>query len=541
MRRRKSETDLTIAMGQAMNCDLLDFSRELQQRLESSVSLAHRKRCGQFFTPQPICRFMAGLLSLSDKQEYRLLDPGAGVGSLTAAVCGEFMRLKTPRRLDVHLFETDPLAAALLDENMSRCRRALDAAGHAMVYSIHTSDFIVAAGDDFCESRTLLSGDDPFGKFDGVIMNPPYFKISRDSSHARLMEPIVHGQPNMYSLFLALAAHLLLPEGELVAITPRSFCNGLYFRDFRRWFLQRMSLERLHLFESRTNTFEGAGILQESVITLSRRCREQSPTVEVSTSEDADIHEPMACQVTPVAKVIDNALHGCMIRIPTSGHDARIMELVESLPTRFAETGLRISTGPVVLFRAEEFLVEEPHSPDTVPLLLPHNVKPFETAWPIQKQRKPCAFRVCEASRRLLLPTKNYVLVKRFSAKEERRRLTAGCFFGARQPHDDVALENHLNYIYHGSRELSENEVYGIAALLNSALFDGYFRLISGSTQVNATELRTLRFPPLDVVEMLGKRTRASSPLPEAELEGIVQETIASVGRTSPLLAESVA
>ncbi len=523
-------------------CDLLEFSRELQQRLEASTSLAHRKRCGQFFTPPPICRFMASLLSLQSKREYRLLDPGAGVGSLTAAVCERFRRLRSPRRLEVHLFETDLKAVGLLDENMNLCRRSLNVAGHAMEYSIHSADFVVAAGDDFRESRSLFEENSAaFGRFDGVVTNPPYFKIARNSPHARLMEPIVHGQPNMYSLFMALAAHLLQPKGELVAITPRSFCNGLYFRDFRRWFLQRMSLERLHLFESRANTFEGAGILQENIVTLSRRSLQQSPVVNVSTSEDANIREPAACQAMPVDKVIDTALHDWMIRIPTSNHDARIMELVESLPLRFTDTGLRISTGPVVLFRAKEFLAEDPQTPDSVPLLLPHNVKPFEVKWPVERQRKPCAFRVCEASRRLLLPAKNYVLVKRFSAKEERRRLTAGRLLRAKQPHDSVALENHLNYIYHCSRELSEDEALGVAAVLNSALYDDYFRLISGSTQVNATELRTIRFPPLDALEMLGSRIRLSRPLSEAALESAVLETVVSMSSGATVLMEASA
>jgi adenine-specific DNA-methyltransferase len=238
--------------------------------------------------------------------------------------------------------------------------------------------------------------------------------------------------------------------------------------------------------------------------------------------------------------VIDDPAQNCLIRVPVDGRDAEVMQLVESLPLRFLETGLRISTGPVVLFRAKEFLVEEPHGQGAVPLLLPHNIKPFQTIWPIRKQRKPAAFRACSASHRLLLPTMNYVLVKRFSAKEEPRRLTAGCLLGAGQPYQFVALENHLNYVCHRSRELSENEVFGVAAILNSELFDRYFRLVSGSTQVNATELRLLKFPSLDVVEKLGKRVLRSLPLNETALEDMVLETLAATGPPSPAFAESL-
>jgi adenine-specific DNA-methyltransferase len=45
---------------------------------------AHRAAMGQFFTPAPIARFMANLAK-PRAGHVRLLDPGAGVGSLSAA------------------------------------------------------------------------------------------------------------------------------------------------------------------------------------------------------------------------------------------------------------------------------------------------------------------------------------------------------------------------------------------------------------------------------------------------------------------------
>jgi adenine-specific DNA-methyltransferase len=369
-------------------------------------------------------------------------------------------------------------------------------------------------------------------------MNPPYFKVAKDSVHAKIMASIVHGQPNIYAFFLALAAHWLRPGGELAAITPRSFCNGLYFRDFRKWFLRHMSLERLHLFESRTAAFQGADVLQENVITFSKRLNCQTPTIKISTSMGAEFSETLSCQRVPAGKVVSDRGQDWLIRIPTNARDMEVMELVDLLPFHFGDTGLRISTGPVVLFRAAAFLKQEPCGPDVAPLLLPHNIKPFETIWPLQKSSKPIAFQKSSASYRLLLPTKNYVLIKRFSAKEERRRLTAGCFLVAKQSYSFVALENHLNYIYHESRDLSENEVFGIAAILNSVLFDRYFRLLSGSTQVNATELRMMKFPSLDTLEVLGDRVRNKWPLDEDALEEVVINAITAATSVGQALAE---
>ena len=99
--------------------------------------------------------------------------------------------------------------------------------------------------------------------------------------------------------------------------------------------------------------------------------------------------------------------------------------------------------------------------------------------------------------------------MRRFSAKEERRRLTASCLIGASQPGPYVALENHLNYVYHAKRALSLDETYGLAALFNSALLDRYFRTISGNTQVNATELRTMPLPALKMIAAIGRKIQA--------------------------------
>jgi len=158
--------------------DLLDTSQRLQEQFEASTSLESRKRQGQFFTPGPICRFMAGLLSFSEGS-YRLLDPGAGVGALTAAVCDRFCRFKTPSRLEIHLFENDRNAVDLLTENMRNCRLAVESAGHTMEYHIHAADFVDVAGREFNKTRALFQADGDLGRFDGVILNLPTSRLPR--------------------------------------------------------------------------------------------------------------------------------------------------------------------------------------------------------------------------------------------------------------------------------------------------------------------------------------------------------------------------
>ncbi len=61
-------------------------------------------------TPRPVARFMASLFQRQDKAEIRLLDAGAGVGSLTAAFVEEFChRKKFTNQITATAYEIDPL------------------------------------------------------------------------------------------------------------------------------------------------------------------------------------------------------------------------------------------------------------------------------------------------------------------------------------------------------------------------------------------------------------------------------------------------
>ena len=499
--------------------DLLERAYSRQLEFEEETTEACRKAKGQFFTPPSIARFMARQFKRVPSK-FALLDPGAGTGALTLAVCERLLVSRTPKSLNVHLFETDKEVLPILLSNMKDAQDALKRAGHSFEYVVDSRDFLL----DIAASNPTLFADSSIGPFDAVITNPPYFKINKSSDYARALSEIVHGQPNIYTLFMAQSCLLVREGGEFVAITPRSFCNGLYFREFRKWFFDRMSLENVHLFGSRSSMFREAKVLQENIITRFRKLKSQSSTVSVSRTRSRDFSE-IEVQELPSEQVIDDTCGESLIYVPEVSEDAEVVRYAESWPHRFADLGLKISTGPVVMFRAKEFLLDEPNG-TSVPLLSAHNVKPFTMNWPVEKKKWPLAFKSNRASRKHLTATGNYVLVKRFSAKEERRRLTAGCIFTDSVDTDFVALENHLNFIYHGDRELSRHETLGIAALFNSVVFDRYFRCFSGNTQVNATEVRIMKFPELDAIAEIGRRVSELEDTNRSETETIVLDEL---------------
>jgi adenine-specific DNA-methyltransferase len=495
---------------------LIRLAAEQQRQFDATTSPRMRKERGQFGTAPAIADFMAGMFTQIPQGPVRILDPGAGVGILSAAVCQRILQQRSRHHLIFELWENDLHLEVRLRRTMEACREALREAGHELEFMIQTQDFVLE------RAQPSLFGTACGTLFDLAIMNPPYFKVRKDSESARAMAHVVYGQPNIYAFFMTLAASLLVDGGEMVAITPRSYFNGPYFKRFRKWFFDRMTARHIHLFESRTDAFQEDEVLQENVILLAEKGGKSKEVV--LTSSSGRNFQQVERHSLPYTKVIEHSSGDHLVRVATNALEQQIVETVDSLPHRFRELPFKISTGPVVAFRSREFLRRE-RSNDTAPLLWMHNVRPFVTQFP-SKNGKPMHILVSGESVRLLLPAKRYVLLKRFTAKEERKRLVAGIVEAGDLYSPVVGLENHLNYIYSSSGELSEEEAFGLAALFNSVLVDRYFRAISGNTQVNAAEIRAMPLPCVETIREIGRAVARNNDTKSTTVERVVGEAI---------------
>jgi adenine-specific DNA-methyltransferase len=98
-------------------------------------------------------------------------------------------------------------------------------------------------------------------KYDLVIGNPPYGKISDKSGHFALEKAglaNLGGHTNIYSLFLLRSLDWLKPGGGLVFVLPTSFVAGPYFAGLRQEVLNRARVLRIDLHEQREALFLGA-------------------------------------------------------------------------------------------------------------------------------------------------------------------------------------------------------------------------------------------------------------------------------------------
>jgi adenine-specific DNA-methyltransferase len=318
---------------------------------------------------------------------------------------------------------------------------------------------------------------------------------------------------------------MLNAEGEMVFITPRSFCSGLYYKKFRQWFLRNAQITNIHIFESRKEIFDHDEVLQENIIIKAKKLKISEKPNKIIISESKNKHFNNISKLEVRSEDVIFRKNGdIFIRIPTSLLDIEILHVIDSWPTTLKELGLEISTGPVVSFRAEEYLLPElTEIPASVPLLWMHNMKDMSIVSSIHKEKKASAIQVSTETKHLLLPVKNYVLVKRFSSKEQKRRLYASVLLESEFPHKNVGIENHVNYIHKPGGNLSVYEAFGIASLLNTTIIDKFFRSLNGNTQVNATDIRSLPLPDIENIKKIGKAVYESASYKNGiDLDGII-------------------
>lgn len=452
-------------------------------------------------TPPEVARFMAKrALPLEMPSVLRLLEPAAGSGVLAAALIEAVMSCSLrPRIIELVMYELDPRLIPNLKKLADRMRRLGRRNDVSVRVSIRCQDFLLSS---VALKRESIA--------DVVIANPPYFKVGAKDPRALAHGYVVHGQPNIYGLFMAVCSSLLNEAGRWCFITPRSWTNGLYFSSVRRHLCKNVQFDAIHLFESRREHFVHDAILQEAMITWATARANCHGPVMLSTSSGTKDLDSANLTVHSIDKIIDEG-EGSIFVLPGSEQPVWA-EWTASL----SDYGMRVSTGPVVAFRAAEHLREK-QSKTTIPLLWMQHVKHMQVSWPINKKRECILNRASIAW--MLLPDANYVLIRRFSPKEDIRRITAAPYVEGQLSRTGLlGVENHLNYICRPGGTLSVDEVRGISAFLNSTVVDSYLRTVAGSTQVNATDLRKMPFPPIEVLTRIGKRLGATSSLAEADV-----------------------
>lgn len=456
---------------------LLADATILRNNYLTFVASDTQEKLSQYFTPQEVAKQMAASFTLPKTGTLKILDPGAGSGILTAALVERVLVEAPQLHLEITAVEKDeqlikPLASTLT---------AIEGAGYQT--QLVNADFIDWA----------LTTDE---RFDLVIQNPPYKKLSSASSANELLKQYDIFVPNMYAAFMSLGLSLLKEFGQQVSITPRSWMNGTYYTKFRQNVLTQASLNRIHTFNSRSKVFGDTGVLQEAIIVrLDRASVPKEVIISVSEDHTSDV------SLSPVP--YEHVYTGDFIFVPSTQEAQQAVARMSDVRGSLSDLEITVSTGKVVDFRNRDKLSHE-YIDGAYPLIFSTHIKDSRVIHPVNNSKKPQWFIMSETNdEKLLVPAGTYVLVKRFSSKEEKRRISAA----VHTFDTSAAFDNKTNYFHVSGAGMEPDAARGLALWLNSKEVDSYFRVFSGHTQVNATDLRQMKFPTLNELRGLGAGT----------------------------------
>jgi len=207
-------------------------SNEPEKEYVQMVSLEHRKKFAQFFTPYPIAEFMSKWI-LGNKHLHTVLDPAFGLGIFARAI------RKANKNCVIKGFD--------IDENI-----------------LHEAREIFE--DE--EKTTLFLKDYMFNdwenRYDGIICNPPYFKFHDYENKTTLKEIEeklglkLNGFTNLYTLFLLKSAYQLNKNGRTAYIIPSEFLNSDYGKLVKSYLIKNKLLRYIIIFDFEENVFDDA-------------------------------------------------------------------------------------------------------------------------------------------------------------------------------------------------------------------------------------------------------------------------------------------
>jgi len=208
---------------------------EPEKEYAQTVSLEHRKKFAQFFTPFVVAEFMSKWI-LGNKELKTVLDPAFGLGIFARAI----------REKNADCF----IKGFEIDETILQEANAIFE--HEKNTSVFLKDYMF---------------NDWGNRYDGIICNPPYFKF-HDYDNKTVLKEIeenlglkLNGFTNLYTLFLLKSAYQLNKNGRSAYIIPSEFLNSDYGKLVKSHLIKNPAVAGLRyiiVFDFEENVFDDA-------------------------------------------------------------------------------------------------------------------------------------------------------------------------------------------------------------------------------------------------------------------------------------------
>ena len=271
------------------------------------------------------------------------------------------------------------------------------------------------------------------------------------------------------------------------------------------------------MFVSRNKVFDKEDVLQETIIIKVRKTHISPVQVMITSSKSNKDFGELTSLTVPYELVVSGEDY--YVYLVTGDEEVAVLKRLRKFNQTLPEIGVKMKTGLTIDFRNRDILRDKEEE-GAIPLFYSQHIKQGKVKFPVQKE---CEYVVTER-RGLMQDNKNYLFVKRFTAKEEPRRLQCGIYLAKNYPqYTKISTQNKINFIDGILGEMSESVVYGLYVLFNSTLYDEYYRILNGSTQVNSTEINSMPVPDMESIQEMGRKLMKTKDLSEKNCDLILE------------------
>lgn len=479
--------------------DLLSGAYWLSSAYALLLSDEYRKSLAMYFTPPALTsRLLDDLEAIGvDYGTHRFCDPACGGAAFLAPIA---LRMKqtlrsrglSSRKILAHV--SARVGGADKDPVLCELSRyfLLMALRDEILETGEVPEFRIEEGDSF-----HVFGD-RLNSLDIIVSNPPFRKLkpSEKKKYRKTFSDVLHGQPNLYALFMALSVKLLRPGGICALVTPTSFLSGQYFTGLRTFLRANAHIRAVSVLSDRDGVFLGVEV--ETSITVLEKSKEgsspQSKTTISVISKDGHRVE-LGAATLPVGAVA--------WPIPRIAEDADLIQRAAQLTHRLVDFGYRARIGGYVWNRDnhKSYMsiekVPKKRLNTVVPLLWSSDVDGRAQSIKFGRAKWRAEPRYVDMASRThpYIVRAPSIVMQRVTSNDQPQRLVAGVVSqGFVDKHYGFVGENHTVVLERmdGDALFSPKEM---ARLITCASAERLFRCISGSTNVSVFELNQLPLP----------------------------------------------
>lgn len=454
-------------------------------------------RIGRFFTKRSTAALLANMVTPKAAETVSILDPGAGTGILSAALLERICLAGYAKEVNLVCYENDALMLPMLKNNLARLRKKCrHDYGVRLNFRIEETNFVLACADLLNETLFTESME----HFDYVIMNPTSELMGKDSPELLTIGSLAAGATDLAFIFLTLGCAALKDGGEMAALLPTAYANGVYVEKIRKYIAEHAYITKMHLFAAKAKSEARADETRSHMLLSFKKAPlPAGATIAITSSYKEEDGAPITTlPLLPYRRIV-NEQNGSLLLLKSEA-EAEIVSRVESLPETITSLGLKMRTGLTLESRYPDSLRSTPVD-GAIPLIHPKNIVAGLTRLPVEKYIIPVIPSLAQKN-------KNMLFIKRVPAKSDRRHLLCSIYLAPQLPRFSmISTHNKLNYIdYADGREMDSPFLHGLYAVLSSDLYEKYCTILSKSSQINASEYGNLPLPDAKTLREIGSK-----------------------------------